>query len=32
MINIQNEHLEKYAQEHYEALKDKLKEFPTNCS
>jgi len=31
MIKIQNEHLEQYAKEHYEQLKSKLKEFPTNC-
>jgi hypothetical protein len=31
MIKIQNEHLEQYAKEHYNHLKDKLKEFPTDC-
>ncbi|CAA6821205.1 MAG: Unknown protein [uncultured Sulfurovum sp.] len=31
MIKIQNEHLEQYAKEHYENLKDKLKDFPTDC-
>ena len=31
MIKIQNEHLEQYAKEHYEELKGKLKEFPTDC-
>ena len=31
MIKIQNEHLEKYAKEHYNYLKDKLTEFPKNC-
>jgi len=31
MIKIQNEHLERFAKEHYEALKDKLNEFPKDC-
>jgi len=31
MIKIQNEHLEKYAKEHYINLKKKLKEFPKDC-
>jgi len=31
MIKIQNEHLKQYAKEHYEELKDKLKEFPADC-
>jgi len=31
MIKIQNEHLEKYAKEHYEYLKDKLEDFPKDC-
>jgi hypothetical protein len=31
MIKIQNEHLEKYVNEHYEHLKSKLKEFPSSC-
>ncbi len=31
MIKIQNEHLERFAKEHYEALKNKLKEFPQDC-
>jgi hypothetical protein len=31
MIKINNEHLEQYAKEHYKHLKDKLKEFPTDC-
>ncbi len=31
MIKIQNEHLEKYAKEHYNHLKNKLTEFPENC-
>jgi len=31
MIKIQNEHLEQYAKEHYKQLKNKLKNFPTNC-
>ncbi len=30
MIKIQNEYLEQYAKEHYEELKEKLKEFPTD--
>ena len=31
MIKIQNEYLEQYAKEHYEQLKEKLKEFPKDC-
>jgi uncharacterized protein (TIGR02646 family) len=31
MIKIQNEYLEKCANEHYEHLKSKLKEFPSSC-
>ena len=31
MIQIQNEHLERFAKEHYQALKDKLDDFPNNC-
>jgi len=31
MTKIQNEYLEQYAKEHYEQLKNKLKEFPTDC-
>ena len=31
MIQIQHEHLEHFAKEHYEALKDKLKAFPKEC-
>ena len=31
MIQIEHEHLERFAKEHYEALKDKLKEFPKDC-
>jgi hypothetical protein len=31
MIRIQNEHLERFAKEHYEALKDKLDDFPKDC-
>ncbi len=31
MIKIKNEHLEQYAKEHYEQLKEKLKEFPVDC-
>jgi len=31
MIQIIHDHLERYAKEHYEGLKDKLKEFPNDC-
>ena len=31
MIQIQHEHLERFSKEHYEALKDKLDNFPNNC-
>jgi len=31
MIQIRHEHLERFSQEHYEALKDKLKAFPKDC-
>ena len=31
MVKIQSEHLDRFAKEHYEALKDKLKEFPNSC-
>ena len=31
MIKIEHEHLEEFAKEHYEALKDKLDEFPNDC-
>ena len=31
MIKIQNEYLDKYVQEHYNHLKDKLKKFPKDC-
>jgi len=31
MIQIEHEHLERFAKEHYEALKDKLKDFPKEC-
>lgn len=31
MIKINNEHLDRFSKEHYESLKDKLKDFPTSC-
>ncbi len=31
MIKIQSEHLDQYAKEHYESLKDKLSNFPADC-
>jgi len=31
MTKINNEHLKHYAKEHYELLKDKLKDFPKEC-
>jgi len=31
MIRIHNEHLERFAYEHYQYLKDKVKEFPSDC-